>query len=243
MTEVSIVLPAYNEEKRLAKSLKKIVAYCNKNLSNYELIIVDDGSLDKTVEVAKKILKNKLVLLQNEKNMGKGYSVKRGILKAKYPFVLFLDVDLATPIDELGFALKEIKKGHDIVIASRNLKESKIITKQPKYRQLMGKAFAIMTRLLMGFKFKDTQCGFKLFKTNIAKKMVKYQTINRFAFDVELLCIAKKRKYSVVEMPVTWIDSRDSKVAILKDVTTMFLGLIKVKLNAVFGKYDEAIKN
>ena len=147
--EISIVIPAYNEVDRIENSLIEINKYCKKKFKKYEIIVVDDGSNDDTVTIAKRYGAR---VLKNELNMGKGYSVRKGILEAKYDLVLFTDSDLATPINELDKFLKTIKE-YDIVIASRNLKESQIKVKQPKYRIMLGKLFPFIVRmfLLHGF--------------------------------------------------------------------------------------------
>jgi dolichyl-phosphate beta-glucosyltransferase len=204
MKSLSIVIPVYNEEKRIEKTLNKILEYIKIKKIKYEIIIVDDFSKDKTIDVIKKF-KEKIIILKNNKNYGKGYSIKKGIENAKNELILFSDADLATPIEELDKMLGFINK-FDIIIASRNLKESKIVIKQPFYRQLLGKTFPLLVRLLLISDIKDTQCGFKLFKNDIAKNIVKLQTINRFCFDVELLFIAKKLGYKIKEIPVIWID-------------------------------------
>jgi dolichyl-phosphate beta-glucosyltransferase len=234
---ISIVIPAYNEEKRIVKSLNQIIKYLEKNRSTYEIIIVDDGSTDKTIEVIKQINNKNIKIIKNKINMGKGYSVKRGILKAKHPLVLFSDSDLATPIQELKKFMKLIKN-FDIVIASRNLKESNIKIKQPFHRKVIGKIFPFLVKLLALRGFKDTQCGFKLFKTNIAKKIVSLQTFNRFSFDVEILYIAKKLGYTIKEAPVVWIDKEGSKVNPIKDSIRMLIDLFKIRINNLLGKYD-----
>ena len=233
---ISIVIPAYNEEKRIGRSIKQIVKYLDKKKYSYEVIVVDDGSIDKTIDVVKKAGNKYVKIIKNKKNMGKGFSVKTGILNAKYPLVLFSDSDLATPIEELDKFMEYIKS-YDIVIASRNLKESNIKVKQPVYRQLMGKTFPLLVNLIALGGFRDTQCGFKLFKTDAAKKIVSLQTFNRFSFDVEILFIAKKLGYKIKEAPVVWIDKEGSKVNPIKDSIKMLIDLFKIRLNNLLGKY------
>ncbi|MBT7903010.1 glycosyltransferase family 2 protein [Candidatus Woesearchaeota archaeon] len=236
--KISIVIPAYNEEKRIGNSLKKIIKFCNKNLTDYELIIVNDFSKDNTLEIINKNKNKKTKVLKNKKNKGKGYTVKRGILNAKYPLVLFSDSDLATPIEEILKMLKYIPK-YDIIIASRNLKKSDVRVKQSWYRQIMGKTFPIIVNMLAVPGIRDTQCGFKLFKTDLAKKIVSKQTINRWAFDVELLFIARKMNLKIKEVPIIWIDKEGSTITNpLRDATKMLKDVIKIQLNNFKGKYD-----
>lgn len=153
-----------------------------KKFKKYEIIIVNDCSKDNTANIAFKYKKENVKLINNKTNIGKGYSVKKGILHAKHALVLFSDSDLATPIQELDKFLDYMKEGFDIVIASRRMKESNVVTTQPFFRQLLGKTFPLLVNIIALPDFKDTQCGFKLFKTSLAKKIVKLQTFERFSF-------------------------------------------------------------
>ncbi len=236
--KLSVVIPAYNEERRLPSSLLKLNDYMKRKGILGEIIVVDDGSTDNTADVAGKLGIRSLRIIRNGVNRGKGYSVKAGILEARYPLVLFSDSDLATPIEELDNFLKLLELGYDIIIASRNLKNSDIVVKQPFYRQLMGKLFPFLATLIAGVNFRDTQCGFKLFRTDAAKRMAAFQTFNRFSFDVELMFLAKKMGLKVKEAPVKWIDQRGSKVSPLKDGITMLLDLFRLRYNELAGKYD-----
>jgi len=238
MNSISIVIPLFNEEKRLEPTLQAILSYCKKNFKSYEIIAVNDGSTDSTREILDRYLNSNLKILTNKKNKGKGYSVRLGILAATHPLVLFTDCDLATPIEEVDKFLTLIGKGCDGVIASRNLKHSKRVVKQPFYRQFMGKFFPLLVNLIAGLKFKDTQCGFKLFKTDVAKQLVRKQLVTRFAFDVELLYLAKKFKLDIKEAPVLWVDKPGSTVNLSTDVGRMFIDLIKIRLNDLSRLYD-----
>ena len=233
---ISFIIPAFNEESRIVKILDTATEYLSKDFKDYEIIIVDDGSTDKTKEAVEHYMNSgsdKIRLIKNRINKGKGYSVRIGMLAAKYDLAVFSDADLATPISELKKLMNALLKGHDIVIASRNMKESRRIVKQPYYRQIMGKTFPIIVNILLSMDFKDTQCGFKLFKTQIAKKILRKQTIDRFAFDVEILYIAKKLGYRICEVPVLWIDKKDSKVSPFRDSWKMFLDIIKIRMNSI----------
>ena len=229
--KITVVIPAYNEERRIEPSLTHIINYLENHFDEYEVIVVDDGSNDRTREIVSNYKNRGVRIITNNVNKGKGYSVKMGILNAQYPLVLFSDSDLATPIEELEGFIGFIDDDFDIVIASRNLKNSDIRNKQPIYRQIMGKTFPkIVNKILLGG-FKDTQCGFKLFKTDAAKKIVQLQTINGFSFDVEILFIARKLGYRIKEAPVVWIDKEGSTVRTFKDGFKMLMDIFKIKYN------------
>ena len=236
---ISIIIPAYNEEKRIESTLVNIIAYLGATFNEYEIIVVDDCSTDNTGEIVSKYVESNVKILRNDTNRGKGYSVKRGIFNARYPMVLFSDSDLATPIEELGELIGYIADhDYDMVIASRNLGKSNIINKQPLYRQIMGKVFPRIVSLVLLNEFKDTQCGFKLFKTDIAKKIVQLQTIEGFSFDVEVLFIASKMGCKIKEAPVVWIDKEGSTVRTIKDGFKMLIDLFKIKYNDILGTYS-----
>ena len=239
--ELSIVIPVYNEERIIRESLSKIADFCKKKCKRYEIIVVDDGSTDNTTNIVKKFQGKNVILLTNKENRGKGYSVRQGIQQAAYPSVQFSDADLATPIEDV-MRLMPYLKGHDLVLASRNKKKSIILQKQPFFRRISGKIFVLLVQLLILPDFTDTQCGFKLFRTIAAKEIIRYQHIDRFSFDVELLLIAKKRSYKIKEVPVRWKDKATSNVKIFKDGSRMFLDLLNIRMNDNKGKYNNVIK-
>lgn len=227
---LSVIIPAYNEESRIGDSLKLVLNYLSKQDYDFEIIVVDDGSIDKTTEIVQQIEKsNRIKVLRNEINKGKGYSIKQGMFEAKGEFVLFSDADLSTPIEELGKFWEYIREGYDIVIGSRALKESRLEVRQPFYREFMGRTFNCIVRFILGFNIKDTQCGFKLFKNDVAKKIFPMQKIEGWSFDVEILYIALKLNYKIKEVPVRWINSPCSKVNPLKDALRMFMDVCRLK--------------
>ena len=228
--ELSIVIPAYNEENRIGPTLKKICKYLrnNKKIKKWEILVIDDGSKDKTREIVKQFIKKEKRIKLNEKrkNEGKGFSVREGALMSKFSNVLFTDADLSTPIEELNNFIP-YSDNYDIIIGSRSLKESNIKEHQPKYREIMGKIFNFSVRIITGLDIKDTQCGFKLFKN--CKELFLEQKIKGFSFDVELLYLAFKKKKRILELPVTWINSKKSKVNPIKDSIKMFFDILKIK--------------
>jgi len=233
---LSIVIPAYKEEKRIKKTIEKIINYLKSSGIKFEIIVVDDCSKDNTIKVVKSLNK-KIIILKNKINRGKGYSVKKGIMHAKKEYVLFSDADLSTPIEELK-KFDAFVPEYDIIIASRNMPDSNITKKQPSLRTLLGKIFPILVNLLVIRGIKDTQCGFKLFKTKIAKKIVKLQTIDRFCFDAEILYIGKKKRLKIKEVGVRWENSEESKLRIHKDIPNMLMSLFKIMFNNLKGRYN-----
>jgi dolichyl-phosphate beta-glucosyltransferase len=201
----------------------------NKIFNKWEIVIVDDGSKDDTIKIVKKFStkyskNNNIRILENKKNMGKGYSVKRGALNAKYNIILFSDADMSTPISELSNFTKYISD-YDVIIGTRTNKD-KIKIKQPTYRLFIGKIFSIIKHIILGLNITDTQCGFKIFKGN---KIFRKQKVNRFAFDVELLYLAKKNKLKIKELDVVWKNDLQSKVRPFRDSWNMLIEIIKIK--------------
>jgi dolichyl-phosphate beta-glucosyltransferase len=239
---LSIIIPSYNEQYCIENTLSAIIKYFKNKNYNIEIIIIDDGSIDNTREVTQKYIKVfadspeifplekiRIKLIENENNSGKGFSVKKGILKSSGQFVLFTDSDLSTPIEEFENLFYNLNKGFDIAIGSRDLPESKIIQHQNIVRESMGKVFNFFVRKLVKLDFRDTQCGFKLFKKEVANIIFPKMKINGFGFDVEVLYIAKRLGFKVIEVPVKWQNNKDSRVNILTDSLKMFLCLFQIK--------------
>jgi len=239
-TFLSIIIPAYNEEKRIPLTLKKISEFLKTKDFLYEIIIIDDGSQDATSKIVEEFSKdkyNELRLIRLDKNYGKGFAVRKGILVSRGEYILFTDADLSTPIEELDKLLFFIKNGYDIVIGSRGLKQSQLIRRQVWYREKMGKIFNLLVRILILKGIKDTQCGFKIFKTEVAKKIFLKTKINRFAFDVEVLFIAKKFNYKIKEVAITWKNRYASKVHIIKDSIIMLMDILRIFIYNLLGHY------
>jgi len=231
--EISVIIPAYNEEKRILPTLEKVYDYFSRVQNmDFEIIVVDDGSKDNTEKVVKNFAKDKskrVKFIKHKENKGKGTAVKTGMMEAKGEYILFSDADLSTPIEEFGKLKKAIDRGYDIAIGSRGLPESKIVIPQPWYRRYIGKIFPLIVRIIVMKNFRDTQCGFKLFKKKIAKELFANLITSGFAFDVEILYKALKKEYNVKEIPVKWYNYKESKVSILKAPFNMLKEIIKIK--------------
>jgi dolichyl-phosphate beta-glucosyltransferase len=230
---VSVIIAAYNEENRICPSLLKISEYLCNNQLEHEIIVVDDGSSDGTSEVAG-ALSNRiqnLKIIRYPLNRGKGYALRQGVLASKGTLVLLTDADLSTPIEELEkLSTSLIENNCRIAIGSRALARSEIIVKQPWMRQKMGKIFNRIIRVLVLDGFSDTQCGFKLFSGNIARQLFKVARIDRFAYDVEILALAKKKGLMISEVPIKWNNSFDSKVNPIFDSLQMLKDIFKIRM-------------
>lgn len=230
--ELSLIIPAYNEELRISATLQHILDYLHRQGESFEILIVDDGSTDHTRAVVQYFIEHypqEVKLLKNPRNRGKGYSIKRGVEEATGDIILFSDADLSTPIEEMEKLLPYLKEDYDIAIGSRALPESKIMVHQPWYRENMGKIFNLLVQALVFPGIKDTQCGFKAYKTKVAKELFSQSFIEGFAFDVEILYLARKAKYRVKEVPISWLNSPQSKVHPLIDSARMFWELLKIR--------------
>lgn len=238
--ELSIIIPAYNEEKRIRKTIETIVAYLDRKKHTYELIVVNDGSTDKTKDVVLELAKDsgkKIKILDNSRNKGKGYSVKQGFLAASKEWVLFTDADLSTPIEELETCIRYAGNAA-VVIGSRNLPMSHIVVKQPFFRSMLGRIFPLFVRLLLLPEIYDSQCGFKLFRKDVAAAVAQRQRIDGFCFDAEQLYITKKLGFVIKEVPITWSNDERSKIRVIRDSFLMFFDLLRIRWNAYKKKYD-----
>jgi dolichyl-phosphate beta-glucosyltransferase len=237
---LSIVIPAYDEEKRLPDTLERITGYLNSGKWKFsEVIVVDDGSRDGTVRVAGEFRARvrSVRVLRNPGNRGKGYAVRHGMLEAKGEWTLFTDADLSTPIEELEKLWTAAQKSRaQIAIGSRALDRSLIGVHQPLFRESAGKLFNLAVRVITGLPFWDTQCGFKLFETKAAREIFRRQQLERFGFDVEVLFIARKLGYSSIEVPVRWNDVAGTKVGAVSGLSA-FLDPLRVRLHQLRGKY------
>ncbi|MDC0498728.1 glycosyltransferase [Alphaproteobacteria bacterium] len=225
---ISIIIPIYNEANIIQDNLKKIYNFFEDSFQ-YEIIVVDDCSSDDSLAKIKSMSIENLKIFSNDKNKGKGYSIIRGIENSKGDIILTTDADLSADIDEFNKLLLFIKKGYSIVIGSRSKKNSIINIKQNFNRIFLGKAFNLLVRLILGLNYKDTQCGFKLYKSNKLKSIIKLCKIDRFCSDVEILYLAKLKKISVIEEGIIWNDNENTSVKLLTDPLNMFYDLLRIR--------------
>ncbi len=238
---ISIVVPAYNEAKRVGQTLKSVQAYFEQSDWKTEVIVVDDGSNDETAAIVKSFCSHSpwLRLVENPGNRGKGYSVRNGLLQARGDIVLFTDADLSAPITEAPKLLNPILAGEcDLTFGSRGVDRSLIGVHQSLFRETSGRLFNLLVRILIGLPYKDTQCGFKAFRRALAAPVFERQTIMGFGFDPEILFIAHHRGLRLREIPVRWNHVEGTTVRFLSDSARMFLDLLIVRWNHLSGKYD-----
>ncbi len=229
--DLSVVIPAYNEEKRIEKTLREIIHFLSHQNLQYEIIVSDDGSSDKTVEAARHCLQDvEHKIIETKPNRGKGHAVRAGMLAGRGNYILFSDADLSTPIEELPAFLELLKKDQDIVIGSRALDRSKIEVRQEFFREWMGKVFNRLARFLTFKGIEDSQCGFKCFRREAAHKLFAMQKLDGFSFDVEVIYLAQKCGYKVFEKSVVWRHSPQTRVRLLLDPMLMFLDILKIRL-------------
>lgn len=232
--DVSLVVPAYKEANRLPKSLRKISKFIKSSECEFEVLLLIEKSPDKTLEVAKEIVgsDNQFLVIDNKVHRGKGFATRSGVMKAQGEIIFFMDADLSTPLKEIPRFLKILKANPeiDIVIGSRAQKQSRIIKAQGTIRSWLGRRFNEIVQGLVGFKgIQDTQCGFKVFRKSVAHEIFQRQTLDGFAFDVEVLLLAQKMGFKTREEPVTWVNSGDSKVHILWDPIKMLWDMTKIR--------------
>jgi glycosyltransferase involved in cell wall biosynthesis len=235
---LTIIVPSYNEELRLPSSLNLIADYIAKSGRSTEVLVVDDGSKDRTAAVAEEF-RSRIPLLRvvpNGENRGKGYSVRHGMQEARGEIVLFTDADLSAPIEEADKLLAALKD-HDIALGSRALDRSMIEVHESPFREFAGIVFNRIVRIVLRLPFVDTQCGFKAFRRARCKVIFDQQRIERFGFDPELLYLARHHGLKAVEIPVRWAHSPATKINMLRDSIQMFLDVFTVRWNALLGRY------
>jgi len=228
---LSIVIPAYNEAGRIGWSIQQIVDYTQQRDFATELIVVDDGSSDDTAKIAQQAAAGRLPpqILRNPTNQGKGYSVRRGILAATGRYVGFVDADMSTPIAEADELLAVLEEEAQVVIGSRALPDSIIQQHQPWWRENAGKLFGLFTRLVLLPGIADSQCGFKFFTREAATDIFSRQKLSGWAFDAEILYIARRLGYTIAQVPVRWMNDPETKVKMLADGLRMAIDVLRIR--------------
>lgn len=239
MPKYSIVIPAYNEAARLGSTLERVLNYVSAQRWDAEVIVVNDGSRDRTADLVREHaqLSPALRLIENPGNRGKGYSVRNGMLNATGEILLFSDADLSSPIEEAPRLFSAIQSGADIAIGSRWVRPEMQTRRQSLARQFYGRAFNVALRILLGLKQKDTQCGFKAFTRDAAQKVFTRQHIERWGFDPEILFLARRFGLHVEEVPVAWADMGGTRIHPLRDGMRMVVEILRIRWNAISGKY------
>jgi len=222
---LSVVVPVFNEEQRISKALKICQGF-KKRFPGWEFILVNDGSTDGTLELLKE---TKFKIVSYRKNQGKGYALKQGVAKASQSLILICDVDFSTPLSEITLLSPFVKKGAEVVIGSRRVQGAKVIKHQTRLREWLGTQFTNLSKLWLGLKVSDVTCGFKLFKKKEAKQLFKLSHIKRWGYDAEILFLAKKLGYQVMDVAVSWKNDERTKVSMGKDIVRSLvdLGLIR----------------
>ena len=238
--DLSIVIPAYNEESRIEPTVREIIGYCRAQARAFELVVVDDGSRDGTTSVGRLLSEEfpELKLIRLAANHGKGYAVRTGVVNAIGRTVLFADADGATPITEIERLEEALASGADVAIGSRALPGEGVRVEAKLYRHLIGRTFHHLVERLADAGVKDTQCGFKLFRAPVAQDLFSRLRMNGFSFDVELLVMARRRGYQVTEVPVNWTHQPGSKVRLTLDSLKMAVDLFRIRAHWLRGEYD-----
>jgi dolichyl-phosphate beta-glucosyltransferase len=238
--DLSIVIPAYNEEFRIEVTVRDIVGYCRAGGRSFEVILVDDGSRDGTTSVGRLLSEQfpELRLIRLAANHGKGYAVRTGVVNAVGRTILFADADGATPISEIERLESALNSGADVAVGSRALPATDVEVHAKFYRHLIGRTFHLLVEWLADSGVKDTQCGFKLFQSRVAHDLFSRMRMNGFSFDVEVLVMARQRGYRVTEVPVNWTHQPGSKVRLTLDSLRMAADLVRIRAHCLSGEYE-----
>lgn len=236
---LSIVIPVYNEEKRLGPTLDKIKAYLEKQAWPREIVLVDDGSRDGGIALARQQLEGReeYRVISYGSNRGKGYALKQGMIASRGEYVLFTDADLSTPIEELDKMWQWFEQGFDIVQGSRKMPGASVERHQPWLRENMGKVFTALSNIIANVNVRDVTCGFKAYRGEVARDLYTRQHLYDWSFDAEIIYLARRAGYRLKEVPVRWLDERGTKVNLVRDSVRSFVGLLTIRLNGWRGLY------
>lgn len=243
MAKVSVIIPAYNEEDRLPATLDSVYEYMEKNWSDFEIVVVDDGSEDSTTEVVEKYSLDhpKARVISYSNNRGKGHAVRVGMLEAIGDYRIYNDADGSSPIEEIDKLIQSMEAGSELAFGSRAKPDNSRVVDALAYRKYMGNTFNLIVQTLLLPGIHDTQCGFKMFSAKAAQDIFSVAQENGFAFDVEILYICRLRNYKMEEIPINWSNVDGSKVNVLIDSPKMFLQVLKIFFGARTGKYKKLV--
>jgi dolichyl-phosphate beta-glucosyltransferase len=236
---LSLVVPAYNEAARIGIALDRSLAFLRRQGIPFEYLVVDDGSRDRTADLVRSCVAadSRLRLLSHVPNRGKGFAVRQGMLQARGKYRIFMDADLSVPVETLTETLARLEEGFDVVMGSRQVPGARVEIHQPFHREAMGRVYTRLANGLLGLAVSDFTCGFKGFRQAAAEALFSRQQLNGWSFDAEILYLAHRRGYRVLELPVTWRNDRATKVHLARDVGRSFWELVRIRLNERRGAY------
>ena len=236
---LSVVIPAYNEAKRIGATVRRVLDYLGSQAYDWEFLVVDDGSQDDTAAVGRQAGGDRVRILSYRPNRGKGGALRVGMLEAAGEIIVFSDADLSTPIEQIEAFLPWFEQGYDVVIGSRKMRGARIAVRQPLLRRLGGRAFTALSNLILGVRVSDTTCGFKAWTRPAAREVFSRLTIPGWGFDSEVLLIAHRLGFRIKEVPVRWADHAASRVSLLRDTLGSFSELLRIRIKAWRGHYGE----
>jgi len=243
MPFLSVIIPAYNEEARLNPTLEKITGYFSAQPYDTEIVVVDDGSTDHTVEIVGAWMEKSPVtvrLARNPRNLGKGMAVKNGMLASTGQYRLFSDADLSTPMEMFERFLPYLQQGGEVVIGTRKHPDAQITSRQPWLRRNMAKVFVLLANLILGLRLSDFTCGFKCFSAKAAEEIFSRSRVSGWAYDGEICFLAKRLGFEIIEVPVVWAHASGSRVKLRRDVFNSFAGLLQIRWHSLRGEYHFA---
>ena len=237
---LSLIIPVYNEEQRIGKGLDRILSFLQFQPYSSEIIIVDDGSRDRTLEIVQERhgQDTKIRISKQSCNMGKGEAVKQGMLMGHGTYLFFSDADLSVPIETLSSFLSQLESLCDVAIGTRQKSGASIEVRQPFYRELLGKVYTSLSNWILGLQISDFTCGFKGFRKEASQEIFSRQQLSNWSFDAEILYLAQLKGYRLLEIPVRWRNDERTKVKLLRDILSSFLGLLKIRLYEYQGRYQ-----
>lgn len=239
--DLSVVIPAWNEERRIVPSLEHALPVLARLVPRHEIVVVDDGSSDRTLEVARALCErhgHRFAGFRLEHNRGKGGAVRAGMLAARGRHILFCDADQSTPMESLEAFLPLMEHGAPVVIGTRKSREARITQHQPWLRETLGKGFTLLARTLIGVQVTDFTCGFKLFRRDAARLIFERQTVEDWSFDAEILFLARALDFPIREVPVTWTNDTDTRVRLVRDTLNSLAGLLRIRRQQRAGRYN-----